>query len=160
MAIPDFVRELRSRIGTAPLWLSGATAVVLDGDRILLIRRSDTREWAPITGIVDPAEEPAIAAAREAAEEAGVEILVERLSSTWVTEAVVYENGDRAQYLDLSFRCRYLSGEPRPLDGEALEVAWFPVAELPPMRPEFVERIRHALVPDGPAVFLRESSGR
>ncbi|TPX03283.1 NUDIX domain-containing protein, partial [Schumannella luteola] len=125
MPIPDFVRELRQHIGTTPLWLTGATAVVLDGDRMLLIRRSDTGEWAPITGIVDPGEEPAVAAAREAAEEAGVEIEVERLSSTWVTEPVVYDNGDRAQYLDLTFRCRYVSGDPAPVDGEALEVAWF-----------------------------------
>ena len=160
MPIPDFVRELRRSIGTAPLWLMGATAVVLDGDRMLLIRRSDTGEWAPITGIVDPAEEPAVAAAREAAEEAGVEIAVERLSSTWVTDPVAYENGDRAQYLDLTFRCRYLGGEPRPVDGEALEVAWFALDALPPMREDFAERVRHALEPDGPAVFLREPSGR
>ena len=52
MGIPDFISELRRSIGTAPLWLMGATAVVLEGDRVLLIRRSDTGEWAPITGIL------------------------------------------------------------------------------------------------------------
>ena len=117
MGIPDFISELRRSIGTAPLWLMGATAVVLDGDRMLLIRRSDTGEWAPITGIIDPAEEPAVAAVREAAEEAGVEVLAERLSSTWVTDPVLYANGDRAQYLDLTFRCRYVGGDPQPVDG-------------------------------------------
>lgn len=159
MGIPDFVRELRRSIGTAPLWLTGATAVVLDGDRMLLIRRSDTGEWAPVTGIVDPAEEPAVAAEREAAEEAGVVVVAERLSSSWVTEPVHYANGDRAQYLDLTFRCRYVSGDPRPVDGEALEVAWFALDALPPMRADFAARIRHALEPDGPAVFVREPSG-
>ena len=159
MGIPDFISELRRSIGTAPLWLMGATAVVLEGDRVLLIRRSDTGEWAPITGIIDPAEEPAVAAVREAAEEAGVEVLAERLSSTWVTDPVLYANGDRAQYLDLTFCCRYLGGDPQPVDGEALEVAWFPLDALPPMRDDFAERIRHALEPDGPAVFLREPSG-
>lgn len=156
MPIPDFVRDLRAVIGTRPLWLIGATAVVLDGDRILLIRRSDTGEWAPITGIVDPAEEPAVALVREAKEEADVDIEVERLASTWVTPPVVYANGDRAQYLDLSFRCRYLGGDPKPVDGEALEAAWFPLDELPPMRREFAERIRLARNADGPAVFHRE----
>jgi 8-oxo-dGTP pyrophosphatase MutT (NUDIX family) len=159
MGIPDFIRDLRLSIGTAPLWLMGATAVVLDGERILLIRRSDTGEWAPITGIIDPAEEPAVAAVREAAEEAGVEIVAERLTSTWVTEPVLYPNGDRAQYLDLTFRCRYVGGDPRPVDGEALEVAWFALDDLPPMRDDFAARIRNALEPDGPAVFLREPSG-
>ncbi len=157
MPIPDFIRELRQHIGTAPLWLTGATAVILDGERMLLIRRADTGEWAPVTGIVDPAEEPAVAAAREALEEAGVEIEVERLSSTWVTEPVLYENGDRAQYLDLTFRCRYVGGDPAPVDGEALEVAWFPVDALPAMRDDFAARIRHALPVDGQAVFRRDT---
>ena len=72
---------------------------------------------------------------------------------------MLYANGDRAQYLDLTFRCRYLGGDPQPVDGEALEVAWFPLDALPPMRDDFTARIRHALEPDGPAVFLREPSG-
>ncbi len=156
MAVPDFVLELREKIGHAPLWLSGATAVVFDGDRILLIRRSDTGEWAPITGIIDPGEEPAVTLVREALEEANVDIEVERMSSTWVIPPVLYDNGDQAQYLDLTFRCRYLGGDPKPVDGEALEVAWFPIDEMPPMRREFAERIRHALAEEGPTFFTRE----
>ena len=156
MPIPDFVRDLREKVGTAPLWLCGASAVVIDGDRILLIRRADTGEWTPITGIIDPAEEPAITLVREAQEEANVDISVDRLTSTWVTRPVVYENGDRAQYLDLTFRCSYLGGEPRPVDGEASEVAWFPLDALPPMGREMRERIRHARDAEGPAFFSRE----
>ena len=159
MGTPDFILALRDKIGTMPLWLAGATAVVLDGDRILLIRRSDTGEWAPITGIIDPAEEPAVTLVREALEEANVDIEVERLSSTWVIPPVIYDNGDQAQYLDLSFRCRYVGGEPKPVDGEALEVAWYPIDGMPPMRPEFEARIRHALEPEGPAFFAREPLG-
>lgn len=158
MPIPDFVTVLRRHIGTMPLWLPGASAVVVDGDRILLIRRSDDGEWTPITGIIDPAEEPAVTLVREAREEANVDIEVERLTSTWVTRPVVYENGDRAQYLDLTFLCRYVGGDPRPVDGEASEVAWFPLEAMPPMRPEMEARVRHALTNEGPAHFLRESS--
>lgn len=156
MAVPDFILELREKIGHASLWLVGATAVVLDGDRILLIRRSDTGEWAPITGIIDPGEEPAVTLMREALEEANVEIEVERMSSTWVIPPVRYANGDRAQYLDLTFRCRYVGGDPRPVDGEALEVAWYPLDAMPPMRREFLERIRHARAEEGPAFFTRK----
>lgn len=156
MPIPDFVAALREKIGTAPLWLSGASAVVLDGDRILLIRRSDTGAWTPITGIIDPGEEPAVTLVREALEEANVQIEVERLTSTWVTRPVVYDNGDRAQYLDLTFRCRYLGGDPRPVDGEASEVAWFPLEKMPPMSAEMTARVRYALQNEGPAFFTRE----
>jgi ADP-ribose pyrophosphatase YjhB (NUDIX family) len=154
MPTPDFVLALREQIGTHPLWLSGVTVVVLDerGERLLLIRRTDTGEWAPITGIIDPAEQPAVAAAREALEEADVVVRVERLAGVDVTAPVVYENGDRAQYLDVSFRARWVSGEPRPADGEALEAAWFALDDLPPMSDDFRGRIQHALH-DGDAYF-------
>lgn len=154
MPTPDFVLELREKIGNHPLWLSGVTAVVLDppGERVLLIRRADTGEWAPITGIIDPAEQPAIAAAREALEEADVVIRVERLAGVDVTAPVVYANGDCAQYLDISFRCRWVSGDPRPADGEALEAAWFAIDGLPPMSEDFRRRIQRSL-DDGDAFF-------
>jgi hypothetical protein len=42
-----------------------------------------------------------------------------------------YPNGDVAQYLDLTFRCRHVTGEPRVNDDESLEVGWFGVQELP-----------------------------
>jgi ADP-ribose pyrophosphatase YjhB (NUDIX family) len=155
MATPDFILELREKVGTQPLWLSGITAVVLDeaSERILLIRRSDTGEWTPITGIIDPGEQPAVAAAREALEEANVVVRVEHLAGVDVTGPIVYENGDRAQYLDIIFTCRYLSGDPRPADGEALEVAWYPVDALPSMSEDFASRIRHALAPGDAAFF-------
>lgn len=154
MPTPPFVLALRAKIGTDPLWLSGVTVVIRDdaAENLLLIRRSDTAEWTPVTGIIDPGEEPAVAAAREAMEEAGVRISVERLAGTSVTGDIVYENGDRARYLDLTFECRYLDGDPRPVDGEAIEVAWFPVDELPPMGEQFQRRIETALTP-GPAQF-------
>lgn len=159
MPTPPFIVALREKIGHAPLWLTGVTAVVLEGDRVLLIRRSDTGAWTPITGIIDPGEEPAVTAVREAAEEAGVAIEVERLTSTWVTEPVRYANGDEAQYLDLTFRCRYVGGDPHPVDGEASEVAWFPLDGLPPMSADMLERIRRAETAEGPAHFRREPLG-
>ena len=160
MPVPDFVLRLREKIGTDPLWLAGVTAVVLDdaGGNVLLIRRSDTGEWAPITGIIDPGEQPAVAAAREALEEADVVIRVERLVAVDVTAPRLYENGDLAQYLDINFVCRYLSGEPRPADGEALEARWFPLDALPPMSPEFASRIQHALASGDPYFSIADSS--
>ena len=91
MATPDFVLELRRHVGHAPLWMPGTTVVIarsapgcapIDWERpiapeaveILCVRRSDNGTWTPVTGIVDPGEEPAVAAAREALEEADVRI--------------------------------------------------------------------------------------
>jgi 8-oxo-dGTP pyrophosphatase MutT (NUDIX family) len=130
MPTPDFVLELRRAIGNAPLWLSGVTAVIVRGDQVLLARRADNGLIAPIAGVIDPGEEPAAAAVREALEETGVVIEVERFAWLHVIDPVTYENGDVTVYLDHTFRCRYVSGDPHPADGENTEVMWVDVADL------------------------------
>ena len=134
MPTPPFIVDLRASIGHAPLWLMGANALVIRGAEVLLVRRSDTGEWAPISGIVDPGEHPAQTAVREALEEAGVEIEIERLLWTAVMDEIVYDNGDRCRFLDHGFRARWVSGEPYAADEESTEAAWFPIDDLPSPR--------------------------
>ena len=59
-------------------------------------------------------------------------------------------NGDHAQYLDHTFRCRYVAGVPHVADDESLEVRWFPTTALPPMKPTLRERILTAVAHVGP----------
>jgi len=153
MATPDFVIALRDKIGTMPLWLSGVTAVVLRDNDVLLVRRSDTGAWTPVTGIIDPGEEPAVAAAREILEEANVVASVDSISWVKVTAPVVYDNGDVSQYLDIIFRCSYVSGDAFPADGENTEAAWFPVDALPEISDDMRGRIMSAVETDGVARF-------
>jgi ADP-ribose pyrophosphatase YjhB (NUDIX family) len=144
MPIPEFIVRLRERIGHDLLWLPGATAVVFKGDEVLLVRRSDNGQWAPVTGIVDPGEHPADTAAREVLEETGVRCEVQGLASVNVTEPMTHVNGDRAQYLDHTFRCRFVSGAPYPADDESVDAGWFALDELPPMKDELLARILSA----------------
>jgi len=153
MATPDFVLTLREKIGTAPLWLAGVTAVVVRGDEVLLVRRADTGAWTPVTGIVDPGEDPSDAAVRETLEEADLEVVAERLASIGVTREVVYANGDRAQYLDHTFVMSYVSGEPSPADGENTEARWFALDDLPPMDDDMLGRLDAALSDERAARF-------
>jgi ADP-ribose pyrophosphatase YjhB (NUDIX family) len=148
---PDFISRLRRKVGHDLLWLVGATAVVLDGDHVLLVRRSDDGEWTPVTGIVDPGELPSDTAVREVLEETAVSCAVESLAWVNVTEVRVYANGDRAQYLDHTFRCRFLGGQARVADDESSEVGWFPLDRLPPMDAAHRERILTARDHTGPA---------
>src|SRR3954447_26526250 len=154
MAIPPFVLDLRAAVGQRLLWLSGVTAVVLrDDTHVLLVRRADTGAWTPVTGVIDPGEQPAAAAAREVLEEASVVAVPERLAWVNTLPPMEYENGDRAQYLDHTFRFRWVSGEPTPGDEENTEAAFFPLDALPPMSAHMRDRIARALRPDGPADF-------
>lgn len=141
MPVPEFILKLRKKIGHDLLWLPGVTAVVLRGDEVLLVRRSDNGQWAPVTGIVDPGEHPAVCASREVFEETGVVASVEALAWVNVSRPVVHANGDHAQYLDHTFKCRYLSGEPHVADDESVEVGWFATTALPDMAPSLAERI-------------------
>ena len=145
MPIPDFVRDLRRHIGTAELWLPGVTAVVRRGDDVLLVQRSDTGEWAPVTGIVDPGEDPGVAARREVQEETGVEVTVDRLAWVQALPTITHVNGDRAAYLDHTFACTFVSGDARVGDDESLAVRWVPAADLPPMQQTLRDRIECVL---------------
>jgi ADP-ribose pyrophosphatase YjhB (NUDIX family) len=152
--VPEFVVAIREKIGHDPLWLPGVTAVVRRGEEILLVKRSDNGRWAAITGIVDPGEEPAVAAAREALEETGVRIRVERLASTSANGPIVHANGDRASYLDLTFACTWVEGEAHVADDESTEVRWWPVHALPPMGDQMLARIDAALSGEREARFV------
>ncbi len=153
MPTPEFVLALRAAVGHDLLWMPGVTAVVLRDEEVLLVRRADDGRWTPVTGIIDPGEEPAVAGAREVLEEASVVAVPERLAWVHVLPPMVYDNGDRAQYLDHTFRFRYVSGQAAPGDDENTEARWFRLDALPPMSTEMHDRIAHALAPDGPAVF-------
>ena len=156
MPTPDFVLELRRSVGQAELWMPGVTAVVRRGDEVLLVRRADNGEWAPVGGIVEPGEEPAACAAREVLEETGVVARVDRLASTSVMRDVVHANGDRAAYLDQCFACTWVSGEAGV--GRRREHARSGGGrrdDLPPMRPILRERIEAALSEEQAARFVR-----
>ncbi|MGW6100752.1 NUDIX hydrolase [Streptomyces sp. NPDC055157] len=154
MATPDFILALRQKIGGDPLWLSGVTAVVLREGHVLLAKRADSGEWTAVTGIIEPGEQPADAAAREVLEETGIEGVPERLAMVHVTDPVVYDNGDQTQYLDLVFRFRWQSGHPHPADGENTAARWFPLGDLPSMSDDMLTRIAAAVADEPAARYL------
>ncbi len=148
MPIPEFVTRLRSQVGSDLLWLPGVSAVVVDdAGRVLLGRRSDNGRWAVISGILEPGEQPAVAVAREVLEETGVTVEVEGLAAVATDrDVVVYPNGDRAQYLDLTFACRPVHGDAHVADDESTDVGWFPPDALPePLAASSRRRIERAL---------------
>lgn len=152
MAVPGFVSDLRSIVGPEHLlWLPGVTAVIrrrVDAQRwqVALIRRSDSGNWAPVTGIVDPCEQPAHAAVRECFEETGLTVSPLTLTSTSVVGPVTHENGDVAAYLDLTFLCEYVSGTIVRSDGdEVVDADWFDSDRLPGMAASVDDRVRRAL---------------
>ncbi|MDN3292834.1 NUDIX domain-containing protein [Streptomyces ficellus] len=157
MATPDFIRAVRATAGHQLLFLPGVTAVVFDdAGRVLLARRADTGKWSLIGGIPEPGEQPAATAVREVQEETAVECVVERVVLVETLPTVTYPNGDQCQYMDTCFRCRAVGGQARVNDDESLEVGWFPVDALPPLREGERFRIKQALT-EAPTWFATTS---
>jgi ADP-ribose pyrophosphatase YjhB (NUDIX family) len=156
MPIPQFILDLRARVGHDVLWLPAVTAVVLDDEsRVLLVRRADNDLWTLVTGCLDPGEQPAVGAVREVAEETAVTAVAERILSVSAIPLTVYGNGDQARYLDVTFRCRAVSGAARVNDDESVDVGWFGLDELPASLPDRHRQcIQDALHADPAARFV------
>lgn len=114
---------------TAELRL-GASAAILDGDRLLLTRRSDNGEWCMPGGAVDAGETPAEAAVREVFEETGLTVKITALLAVHSDPdlVVVYPDGNRAQIAGVLFRAVVTDGVAG-LSDEVTEVGWFTAAE-------------------------------
>jgi len=154
MPISPYLKSLRDDLGQRLLLLPGVSAVVFDDQgRILLAERADNGRWALIAGVMDPGEQPAETVVREVFEETAVHVRPERIISVLTQPPYTYPNGDRCEYVDISFRCRALGGEARVNDDESLSVAWYPLDALPPLDDLTRHRIELALLPGEAAWF-------
>ena len=159
MPTPDYITELRKVWGHRPLLLPAVSGVVLRGDpgheQILLGQRSDNGRWSLPAGIVEPGEQPADSLVRELWEETRVRVVVEGLVSLIADQEVTYPNGDRCQYISMTFRCRYASGEAAVGDEESLAVGWFDLDALPAdLSERGRQRIAAALSAEPACTFL------
>jgi 8-oxo-dGTP pyrophosphatase MutT (NUDIX family) len=133
MGISPYVRRLRAAVGHDLLLLPSVAVLAWDDDgRLLLVREAQTGLWQTIGGAVEPDESPYEAALREAAEEAGVRVGIERIRAVAGGRQfrLRYPNGDLVGYVPTIFDARVVDGVPRPDGEETVEVAWFSAREL------------------------------
>lgn len=132
MAISDYLRGLRERVGHDLVLLPAICVLIWDDDgRLLLMREAETGRWQTIGGMVDPDESPWDAARREALEESGLTVRLDRLRTALGGPGyrVHYPNGDLCSYVSVVFDASVVSGE---LDGdeEVAELRWFHTDEI------------------------------
>jgi len=104
-----------------------------DAGRLLLVRQADTMAWSTIGGAIEPDESPEHAAAREASEEAGIEVSLSGIRAVLGGPEfrVRYPNGDVTSYVTVVFDAVVVSGQPDPDDDETVATSWFSPAALP-----------------------------
>lgn len=139
--LPIPVRRRLVRLGTAK-YIVGAVVLVgdEDGNRMLLLRQPPGRAWSLPAGLLKRGEPPAVGAARELHEETGVRVDPEALTPAQ-PNAVVHNRG---RWVDVVFRTRVADTVTLTPDGaEVIEVAWHPLAELPPLTTATARLLRH-----------------
>jgi 8-oxo-dGTP pyrophosphatase MutT (NUDIX family) len=133
MGMSLYLSRLREAVGHRYLLLPSVAVLVWDDDgRLLLVREAMTGLWQTIGGAVEPDESPHEAALREAQEEAGVSLRIERIRAVvgGPQFRLCYPNGDLVGYVPTVFDARVLAGTPCPDGEETIEVSWFSPREL------------------------------
>ncbi len=116
--------------------LIGVGAIIVDGDRVLLIRRGQAPllgEWSLPGGLVECGETLREATVREAREETG--LAVEAVEMLGVYERIIRSEDGRVRYhyVLIDFLCHRVGGELKAAS-DAAEVGWFRREELPALK--------------------------
>lgn len=105
-----------------------SAAVVIDGDRVLLVRRSIEpyrNSWTLPAGYQEVGEHPATTAERETREESGLIVQAYGLLDVMLTE-----DDPRKPAILIVYLCRAIGGTAAAAD-DASEVSYFPIDALP-----------------------------
>lgn len=149
------VAVLRRAIGLSPAILVGATGVVMHPDgRLLMVQRSDNRQWTFPGGYCDLGENAAHTAVREIQEETGLQAVPTRLLGVYSPPALyTYPNGDQVQSIAAIFHMLPAGGELHASESETLQAAWKSPAEVltldanPLMQPLHAVVVNHLTSP-------------
>ncbi|QSO53603.1 NUDIX domain-containing protein [Alicyclobacillus curvatus] len=138
----DYITNLRKFVGTQPVLQCGATVVVFDAaKRVLMLRRTDNQSWCFPGGSMELGERVEETARREVLEETGVQVGELRLLNVFSGKELYYKypHGDEVYNVDVTYYTNQYRGEIK-INEESSEYAFFGVWDIPddvspPQRP-------------------------
>jgi 8-oxo-dGTP pyrophosphatase MutT (NUDIX family) len=128
-----YLKDLRERVGHELLLLPSVAVLVCDpDDRLLMVQEAQTGLWQTVGGAIEPDEAPEDAAIREAEEEAGIRVQIDRVRAVvgGPRYRLQYPNGDLVSYVSVVSDARVLAGTAHPDSDETVAASWFSVSEL------------------------------
>jgi 8-oxo-dGTP pyrophosphatase MutT (NUDIX family) len=131
MSMSDYVRGLRTQIGSSLLHMPSVATTLFDTeDRLLMAQQAGSSLWMTVGGAIEPDESPSDAAVREMWEETGLHVVPMRVLGVFGGREfrVSYPNGDEAAYTVILFEVRLLGGTLRA-DGEEATALRYVTAE-------------------------------
>jgi 8-oxo-dGTP pyrophosphatase MutT (NUDIX family) len=147
MPIPQYVKNLRAKVGNETLMMPAICAIVVNSrGQVLLQRAREDGLWHTLGGCLDPGENPGDTVVREMMEETGLLVRPLRITGVYADPLITYSNGDRVYYTVTCFLCRVIGDEtPTIGDDESLELRYFDPHNLPAL-PDFQSiKLQHAL---------------
>ncbi len=122
MSASDYIKEVRSKIGTMPLLIPGVAGVILNEDKELLLQQKLDGTWSLPAGMIEPQESPVQALIREIREETGLAVKVDRLLGVFGGKGFgfTYPNGDQVEYTVIMFKCVVESCSQSSIDDETV----------------------------------------
>jgi 8-oxo-dGTP pyrophosphatase MutT (NUDIX family) len=128
-----YIQELRELVGHRPIIMVGSGVLLVREDTVLLQRRKDNGLWGIPGGSLEPGESFEEAAIRETYEEVG--LIIDKLSLFKVysgkDQFYTYPNGDQIYDVGVAYITRDFHGKLQADASEVLELAFFPIKELP-----------------------------
>ena len=116
--------------------LIGVGAVIVEDDRVLLIRRGQQPllgEWSLPGGVLECGEALREAVAREVREETSLSVEVAEMLGVYERIIRSEDGRTRYHYVLVDYLCRPMAGALNAAT-DAVEAAWFSRNELPPLK--------------------------
>lgn len=125
----EMYKAVRPYVGTEPIILPGAMALVLNSaEKILMIRRTDNNMWVFPAGYSELGENVAHTAIREVEEETGLNIKLERIIGLYSGSEFThtFANGDQVKDIGVVYKASVTDDQSLQLGAsEVREGGWF-----------------------------------
>ncbi len=134
MAISDYLKDLRSKVGHQLLHIPSVAAIIRDEKNRILLQKTSEDFWSLPAGAIELGETPAQAVIREVWEETNLIVRPFRIAGVFGGEngfRFTYSNGDKVEYTIILFECEKVGGELGRGDDETFNLEYFPPEKMP-----------------------------